>query len=86
MSTSESTISTTTVSPSGIRLVISWEVPTDLDNHVLIYDAFGYEICHLYYGNRDCFGSNLDFDSTAVCGKMFRVFQIVICSSLGSWA
>ena len=69
MSTSASTLSpsSTTASPSGIRLVISWEVPTDLDNHILIFDAYDNLLCHLYYSNRDCFGSYLDVDSIEVC-------------------
>ena len=65
MSTSASTLSpsSTTASPSGIRFVISWEVPTDLDNHILIFDAYDNLLCHLYYSNRDCFGSYSDVDS-----------------------
>ena len=61
-----STINPTTTSSSGIRLVISWGVATDLDNHVKVYDSNGNEICHVYYRNRNCLGTYLDVDSVGV--------------------
>ena len=60
------TMSPTTTSSSGIRLVISWGVATDLDNHVKVYDSNGNEICHVYYSNRNCLGTHLDVDSIGV--------------------
>ena len=53
-----------------LRFVLSWNVLTDLDHHIKVFESGGKEICHLYYGNKYCFGAFLHDDLEEVC-RMF---------------
>ena len=70
------------VEEGKIRIVLSWpDGPADLDIHSL-FKVTKIRKCHVYFGNKDCTGLNLDVDNTK--GGKNGVETITI-NSLGNY-